>query len=715
MTRHTLPGVQPAPLSAYLAGLGLIRLLGEQADPALTAAWTADGLVVDTTVPDLPAWLVERYVPTPIVTPWNGGSGFGLKDKAQRQALDALVALASPRLDPYRAAVAVARQVADGFHHQEWSKERSVRELRNRCPEQLLPWLDAVAVLTDDQVYFPPLLGTGGNDGRLEFSSTFHQRLLDMLDPAVKARQRSLSYARDALDGTQIEPLQRASVGQFDLLAAGGPASSPFGAADSLVNPWQYILLLEGALLFAASPTRRHLHAAGRAAVPFTVTDAPDGTATGAAGEVSRGEVWVPTWHRPFTADEVKQLFTDARAAWRGRPAQRAVDFYAATRTLGVASGVDGFVRYGMHRRNGLAHAAVPLERVVVTHRPEVRLAARLEDWVSRCRGGVTGAAIRQAVRRFDQAHVAFARDGGPLHLAGMLAAVTNLEHAAGHSARARRDLPVRTAPSAREFLDVLAAAECPELRIAVGLASCATRPSTNTVRQPVRTMRHLLLPVDPDRRWRDTALVTGFGLRPLRSVLAEVLIWRSRTAADERGAADLRGIPTFRTGIRVPDADLHAFVQPGQLDDDRLDLWLRASLALDWDRVDYTWTDPGSPPIPVPILGLLQPFAEGLAQSREDRSAGPRLGLQPDWPARLVAGQIDTVHADAVRRLKQCGWQAVPALPGLRQHGPSIAAALLPRCRQPRRTLSRHLARPIQTEPSTGSRRSHEPAQETQ
>ena len=38
-------GLRPEPLASYLAGLGLIRVLGDQADPAATAAWTPDGLV----------------------------------------------------------------------------------------------------------------------------------------------------------------------------------------------------------------------------------------------------------------------------------------------------------------------------------------------------------------------------------------------------------------------------------------------------------------------------------------------------------------------------------------------------------------------------------------------------------------------------------------------------------------------------------------------
>ena len=108
MTRHTLPGLQPQPLATYLAGLGLTRLLGEQPDPTATAAWTGSGLAVDTIVDDIATWLVDDYVPTPVLSPWNGGSGFGQKGKAQREALAALLALPGPRLDSFRQAMTVA-------------------------------------------------------------------------------------------------------------------------------------------------------------------------------------------------------------------------------------------------------------------------------------------------------------------------------------------------------------------------------------------------------------------------------------------------------------------------------------------------------------------------------------------------------------------------------------------------------------------------------
>jgi CRISPR-associated protein Csx17 len=751
IARHVLPGLRPVPLASYLAGLGLIRVLGEQADAAATAAWTPDGLVMGTTVPDIAAWLAEEYVPTPVLSPWNNGSGFGAKDKEPLRALEALLTHPSTRLAPLKDAIARARAVARKARAEGWitdagvvaDKRRIVQEFRNRCPDAVVGWIDAAVVLAGEDTLFPPLLGTGGNDGRLDFSTNFHQRLLEVLGTSDEQQARSLGCARDLLVGTEAEQLANAGIGQFDPSGAGGPGSSRFGAAYSLVNPWGYVLLVEGALLFAASTVRRNQHyrpREERAAMPFTVYGSSDGSASGAVAEESRGEVWAPLWTSEFTLGEVQQLFAEARASWRGRPARRAVEFYAATRTLGVARGVDEFIRYGLQRRNGLAFAAVPVDRIVVREKAVVRLAADVEDWASRFSGSDTSAAVGQAARTFEKAHLEYARDGEALPLARMLAALISLEQAVGRSGRIRETVPVRRPPSARDFLPVLVAQDPvpPALRIAVGLASCATRSGADGAREPSRTMRQILLPIDPPApaerrrtggRWRESPVVPGLGLRPLPDVLADVLIWRCRTAAAEHDPKQkFRGVPTFRLGIPVPASDLHALAKK-LVDEPSLDLWLRACLALDWHQVHHAW-GAHDQAVPVATLGLLHPLARGLApdetrnhgrgMSREAvpaRAPGEpsgdelRFALRPEWAARLAAGQVRGVHDEAMARLRQVGWDAVSFPPReVAGTGARIAAALVPRCLGSGSVLSR-LASPIRSSDVPETSEATEPA----
>jgi CRISPR-associated protein Csx17 len=688
-TRHTLPGIRTEPLATYLAGLGLVRVLGDQADPHATAVWAADGLAVTTVVEDIAAWLAASYVPTPVLSPWNSGSGFGAKDKEPLVRLQALREHPSPRFAPFRQAITIAEAVVRDARLQGWADDKKclVLEFRNRCPEELLPWIDAAVVLAGDDPFFPPLLGTGGNDGRLDFSTNFHQSLLDVIDTP-----RSGSMACDLLNGTESEQLANVPVGQFDPGSAGGPGSSKFGSAMTLVNPWGYVLLVEGALLFASSAVRRNQFAAGRAAMPFTVFGSPDGSDSGAAGEESRGEVWAPLWSEDCTLSEIRQLFVEARASWRGRPARRAADFYAATRSLGVARGVKAFTRFGLQRRNGLAFAAVPLDRIDVRECASVRLAAQVEDWANRFSGGDASAAVGEAARRFRKAHLEYVRDGGPDRLAVMLAELTSLELAVGRSRRAKENAPVPYAPPASRFLEVLAHKQSPELRVAVGLASCASLGDHGAD----RFLRHLLLPIDVNGQWRPSSVITGFGARPLPHVLADVLVWRCRTAADEPGAAQFRGVPTFRSGVSVPADDLHKFAS-GELDGKKLDLLLRACLALNWRNPGHGWS-PVGPRLPATTLGLLQPLANGLRPGTDARrdtqlpsvsgtGEEPELALNPDWATRLVAGQVTAVHAEAASKLRMAGWKAVPA-PPVHPDGTRIAAALVPRCLRVRSVL---------------------------
>ena len=250
-------------------------------------------------------------------------------------------------------------------------KGRIVQEFRNRCPDALLPWIDATVVLADQQPYFPPLLGTGGNDGRLDFSTNFHERLLEVLDVSAKGRARSLALRagpagrhRDGAAGQRGRSASstrrwraarhpRRSARRHRWSTRGSMSCSSKARCCSRPGPRAGTSTTSG-----GPPGRSRSHSR------------PTGSASGAAGEESRGEVWVPVWSRPCTLAEIRQLFGEARASWRGRPAQQAVEFYAATRTLGVARGIDEFVRYGLQRRNGLAFVAVPLDRVQVREPP---------------------------------------------------------------------------------------------------------------------------------------------------------------------------------------------------------------------------------------------------------------------------------------------------------------------------------------------------------
>ncbi|MGH8526096.1 MAG: hypothetical protein ACREXY_18400, partial [Gammaproteobacteria bacterium] len=78
-----LHGCTPTPLASYLKALALLRLVAEAGtdgggDPDASGFWRADEFVLRTrlTKEELRAFFLERYHPTPLLSPWNGRAGF---------------------------------------------------------------------------------------------------------------------------------------------------------------------------------------------------------------------------------------------------------------------------------------------------------------------------------------------------------------------------------------------------------------------------------------------------------------------------------------------------------------------------------------------------------------------------------------------------------------------------------------------------------------
>ena len=698
MTVHLLPGLHPHSLATYLAALGLLRTVGRQRDPNLTAHWEGGALVVDSEVDDLARWLVEDYVPAPIVSPWNGGSGFGAKDKTPRAVLDRLVGAPGPRLAELRAAVELARLVADQAPAAGWDKARVITELRNRGPESLLGWLDACVVVRDDGPGFPPLLGTGGNDGRLDFSTNFHQRLLEVLPELGADPAASTAWAGDLLAGTGQARLVRGAIGQFDPGAAGGRNSSAFGDSESLVNPWGFVLLLEGALYFASGLARRQGGGPGRAAMPFCVYASPDGPNPGADGESSRGELWTPVWSIPLSEPEIGQLFVESRASWEGRTATQASHMYAALRSFGVARGLDRFVRYGLHQRNGLAFAAVRLDEVEVRADLHVRLAVEPERVMAPF-GRVSAGPVRLARRRFERHHLEFVRTVRAEHLRDLLAEQTLADLAVMRSAGGRDDLGRRPAlPRAFDYAAFLDAGlpHRREFRVAAALASVGYPAGPP---RPVRPLRELLvgvMPIGQRDGWVEPT-IRGLGVRPLVEVLADAVQWRARQP-DHPGGVQRGFLPFPVRTVAARWADVHAWVD-GRLDEAEMVRSFLACLALDWRGVPPGWTaaEPDAAVFPLPELALLQAFASGRVAAVDDPARGPdgvRYGLQADWPSRLRAERPSSsaapspVLGEAAGVLSRLGWSVTAPVRSPIPHDRLVAALVARSSVEPLRRL---------------------------
>jgi len=657
MTTHVFPGLGCVPLINYLAALGVAKGISEQADPAARFGWRDGVFHMDTEVEDVADFFVRDFVPTPVFSPWNGGSGFGEKDKTPLEYIRILESSTAHRLAPYRNTLAVIRSVLIEKLEKGWTKERFVQELRNRLPDDALPWTDASVVLTAKKTEYPPILGTGGNDGRLDFSTNVHQRLKDVLPELGAEPERSRAWMQDLLWGRSTEKLLAASVGQGDPVGAGTPGSSAFGSADAMVNPWGFILMVEGAMLFAASVAKRLGEQNSRVAIPFTVSSSPDGPIPGSAKEEGRGELWAPLLES-VTLPELRQVFEEARVSWDGGTASSAVSMYAAVRSFGVNRGISAFQRFGFLKRNGLAFVAVPLDHVKVEARPEVVM-AREPLRRARTFHKASGVASKTAARRFDASVTAFVRDPEWWNGIAMLRAQTELELTALRSRKNREELghPSKLVP-ANAVIPVCQELflNSPEARIAAGIASATFLPPTASQQgggsggQPIRRLLVGADPKNPKDPIDPEVMVPGLGVRPTVDVLADLVVWLAQHPGEDTRLA--RGwLPFLSHRHLVPWTDIHAWVG-GLLDDDLVTHHLLAFLAVDWSGGTYkdNVTPDGECLFVDPTLAILQALASGFVRVRGTASdaTGVVVGLESSWPLQLRADRVADVHRAA-------------------------------------------------------------------
>lgn len=709
---HRLAGCRPEPLGSYLKALGILRILAEQADSHVACRWERDEFVLTSRLDDdaLAAFFLDSYRPTPLLSPWNNSSGFGPEGAGELHVIESST---EPRLQPYRAAIAAARALLAEADDAGWTKEQLILGCRSALPDACVAWIDAAAVLTDGRAVYPPLLGTGGNDGRLEFSRNFHQRVLDVLGISDGRGHDRGAWLTDALYGLgRSTGLRGRSPGQFDPGAAGGVNSAPTGAADGVLNPWDWVLLLEGALLLASGSARRlAAGVSGRAAAPFTVDASAGGYASASDAEGSRGELWAPLWSRPAALGEVRRLFAEGRADWRQGHARSGLDLAKAAASLGVDRGIVAFSRHAFVERFGLSTVAVPVGRVVVEERPEVAPLAELDGWVNRVRrGGNPPGAVVAALRAVDRAAFDLASHGGPARLLDVLVAASRLETTVGRSTgfRERHEIgPLTGLDPARWLAALQPGSQGPELRLAACLAS-----GRDPTGRGHAGLRRLVRPVDLDARGRwvwtqEPAPVQGFGTSPVQAVLARAHARRAVELLHERrtstGDDDEAALSTrFSSGLVADLADV-ADLAADRLDLAKLQDALQACLLLDWSAGARNLRPAARAQrlAPVPVtFSLLAPFFTPATGARpvageqkwRVRLAGTPLRAEPEWPALLAAGRLPPVFESALRRLRIAGLQpllrgggaadGLPAAAGL-----TLGAALLCRLASRHRT----------------------------
>lgn len=690
-----LAGCNPVPLSAYLKGLGALRLVAEQVDGQARGFWRSDQFVLISRLDasDLRTFLLHSYKPTPVLAPWNGGSGFYPKDN--QAGIKPIEDGQAKRLASMRHSIEVIRKLLAAMSLDERpdkeTKTALIGALRNELPDVALAWLDAAILLSGENPRYPPLLGTGGNDGRLDFTNNFMQRLVDVIDPdSGAATPAADSWLDGALFGQAIPELSSAKIGQFAPGHAGGPNSTAGFEGGALINPWDFILMLEGAVMFAATATRRLESAQpGTLSYPFTVrsTGAGSGAATLADEANSRAEIWLPLWSRPCTLAELNSLFSEGRATLGRQPARDGLDFVRAISKLGVDRGVDGFQRYTFVMRSGKAYLATPLNRIEVRRNPAADLVSELEGrgrWLTRFRrlgrSKDASAMLRSLLQRLEDAlfELTQARDDrGP----ASQRVLTVLGEIQLHLARSRsaRDPTGGNCPPVPWLSSAwLVDDGSDEFAIAAGLAGLHARKSTKDRVQYLLPMRIHLAPEDGARRpaWLDgDSHLHVWGPGRLEANLAAAV--RQRLLAARKLEPDDKPFHFWRTCSLAAVARWLA----GDLDTARIAA-LVPGLAL--IRLPSGGMRREEIDLPLPaVYRLLKPFfcTDAQLEQAEVISADTSLPLPGDLLRRLVANDLAGAAAIAERRLRAAGLSlkgpriVAPDIDGLRL----LAALLVP------------------------------------
>jgi len=677
-----IPGATSRTLLGYLVGLGLLRVVARQADLATTACWRDGALELHSELEaaGLERFLLERWEPAPVVSPWNGGSGFFENDN--RVAFEAIEADDSIRLDPFRAAIVASRDALQrrGLSvkpEPKTEKPALLRELRATLPDAAIEWLDASIVLLGEGAAFPPLLGSGGNDGRYDIANNYAQSVAFALalvggEPAQAASSGALRIALWNEPGA----LRKMSLAHLSRDAS--PVNSPSGESDALGNPWELALAVEGTLVMAAGAGRRLADGAQAGLVaPFTLRATGTGYGSAVTGEKGKAELWLPLWVNPAGLPEIESLFREARAQVGRRPARSGLDAARAAGELGVSRGISAFERFSILERAGMSNLGVPAGRIEVRERPAACALRTLDPWMGRLlrhRDGEIPRSQFEAIQRLEQAAFAVAELGTPSAVRELLGAMGQVEAVLAAADERRRPPGLEPiAPAAPAWLGALDASTV-EVRLAIGLASVYDRDGGRGRLPALRDYLH------------DTGLDGGrrrYGANTAGSVRALAPVWDRLAAAHERRHQDAarseRADLGFSNGQPVALADLSRLVRR-EVDEPALGMLINGLVLLDFSNVTAAAPPPDEAVVD-PLLGLL---ALAFHDPRRVRARGdldalcePRLG----WVAQLRSMRVRAVSADALLRMRLAGMPPVATIADLQadpDDGPRLAAALL-------------------------------------
>ncbi|MEX2579289.1 MAG: type I-U CRISPR-associated protein Csx17 [Verrucomicrobiales bacterium] len=660
-----LRGCTPEPLMNYLKALGVFRIISEQVDPTCRAAWRGGQFALSTklTEQELLEFFTENYFPSPIFSPWNAEGGFLTESGASFATIHSIQNSNSPRLAGLQNAIVMIHQMGalkdfgecrteakvldkrkkakqatdeDLTRLRELTKRvKSLKEtilfqIRSEFPDSAMGWFDTCLQVGDDGFSVAPALGSGGVDGRMEFSANFLRNVLLVLD-----NPNARNWIASSLFSEGFVPLHAASIGQFSPGNVGGPNSTHGFEGNSAINPWDYILLIEGTPLLAGAITRRCGNVQfGKSAFPFTVAPvALEGESVKTSdSSTARGEVWLPLWEKKLRLNELERIFGEGRAEWSGAQSRTNIDFAKAVASYGADRGIKAFTRHSFLQRNGRSFLATPLGRYEVHSRENVTLLREADAWIDRYRracGDKTPARFSTAARRVDSAVFNYCEHGGSARFQAIVIALGQAERELVTGAKFRESAWLRPLRGLSSAWVAAADDHSREFEIAVALAGVRGNkddPGLRANLEPVEWKKGLL--------WRENSGSVVWNRGDLAANLVAVL---------ERRVLDWRrlGLPapaiTSCRGVRP--STVAAFIN-AELDDDKIErlLWGLVCCKIDWAPESVYGARDSIDTAPLPrVFPLLKASLSGL---------------HPDYPDALRPKKLDSGQADLWEKL---------------------------------------------------------------
>jgi CRISPR-associated protein Csx17 len=569
--------------------------------------------------------------------------------------------------------------------------------LRNEADVRWLRWFDACQVLAQtsdvkakdrNKPLHAPLLGKGGVDGSMDFGVNQLKRLTQLFDlNSAKPLQPTQQWLAHALFGTATT-LTKLKPGQFNAGAGSFPNSGTGFSGEPVGNPWDALLALEGAVLFAATTSRRlESGDEGKLAAPFTVRSRATGSGAVAlrddADRLTNAEIWVPLWRNACSFDELQALLAEGRTALGTRNARDGLDFARAVTQLGINRGITSFQRFGFLKRSGKSYIGTPLSRVRAERNPKTDPTRDLErrGWLDQVRqfstteekskGFKPSPTFRAVARQLDTALFSLAQSQSRNSAEAALRQIGRIESLASLSENVQKQVKHPISPLGLDWAE-LANDGSTAFNVAAALAGLklvGTRIRNGKSQRIELTARNHLAYVDEaGREWDNDSRLAGWSVGPIESNLA-ALLHRRRLEAQALGQEG--ELLASCTGATC--ADLEAFLR-GDTDDRRVAELLGGLACVDLDSfpLPRSTREAALPPAFVLLKVLFTPESQLHAIGWLPREK--RLRLPAEIPARLTASRPEAAVRIAWARLRALGVK----LPG--RNGPSVISADGPR-----------------------------------